>query len=46
MTHKDMLSSTMQESISRHIPLYTTKDIRENLAGMKKAAMVTTRSIY
>jgi hypothetical protein len=46
MTRKDIWSSTLRESISRHITLDIEKNIRENLAGMKKAAFVTTRSIY
>jgi hypothetical protein len=46
MTRNDIRSSTLRESISRHITLGIEKNIRENLAGMKKAAFVTTRSIY
>jgi hypothetical protein len=46
VTRKDIRSSALRESMPRHITLDTEKDIRENLAGIKKAACVTTRSTH
>jgi hypothetical protein len=36
MTHNDMLGPTLRESMSRHMTSTRTKDVRVNLAGMKR----------